>query len=99
MGRGGVHRRLSSDRPPKGSICPASLDRTAIERILRAAEALYGPVELGPVVAGDGDRTATWRLTGERGNLTLELAREAADGPLTKVALVPEPIEPPMYAD
>ena len=77
----------------------ASVDRATIERGLRAAEALFGPVEIGPVVAGDGERTATWRVSGERGHLTLELAVEAADGPLTKVALVPEALEPPVYAD
>ena len=77
----------------------ASVDRAAIERSLRAAEALFGPVELGPVVAGDGERSATWRLGGERGRMTLELAVEVVEGPLTKVALVPEPLEPPVYAD
>jgi hypothetical protein len=70
-----------------------------VERRLRAAEALYGPVEIGPVVAGDGERTAKWRLSGNRGHLTLELALEGADGPLSRVALVPEPLEPPVYAD
>jgi hypothetical protein len=76
-----------------------SVDRATIERMLRSAEALFGPVEIGPVVAGDGERTATWRVSGARGHLTIELADEAADGPLTKVAFVPEPLEPPVYAD
>jgi serine-type D-Ala-D-Ala carboxypeptidase/endopeptidase len=76
-----------------------SVDRVTLERRLRAAEALFGPVELGSVVAGDGERMAKWRLSGERGRLTLELGLEAADGPLTKVALVPESLEPPIYAD
>ncbi|HET9345488.1 MAG TPA: serine hydrolase domain-containing protein [Candidatus Limnocylindrales bacterium] len=84
---------------PEDLPLAASVDRPALERRLRAAEALFGPVEVGPVVAGDGERTATWRLSGERGRLTLELALEADDGPLTKVALVPESLEPPVYAD
>jgi CubicO group peptidase (beta-lactamase class C family) len=77
----------------------SSVHRATIERGLRAAEALYGPARIGPVVAGDGERTATWRVSGERGHLRLELALAAADGPLTRVALVPETLEPPVYAD
>jgi hypothetical protein len=76
-----------------------SVNRATIERKLRATEALYGPVEIGPVVAGDGELTATWRVSGERGGLTLQLALEAAEGPLASVALVPEPLGPPVYAD
>ena len=101
----GYAARLADVLAVPGPVWPeeiplaASVDRASIERGLRAAEALFGPVEVGPVVAGDGERTATWRLSGERGQLTLELALEAVDGSVTKVSFVPEPLEPPVYAD
>jgi hypothetical protein len=41
-------------------------------------------------------KSATWRLSGDAGRLTLELGVHSADSPLTKVALVPEPLEPPV---
>ncbi|HEX5013067.1 MAG TPA: serine hydrolase domain-containing protein [Candidatus Limnocylindrales bacterium] len=76
-----------------------SLDRAGVDRQLRAAEALFGPVELGPMIGGDGERTSTWRLSGDHGHLRLALVLETFDGPLTRVALAPEALEPPLYAD
>src|SRR5207249_3903039 len=49
------------------------VDLAAIRRQLRAAEARFGPVELGPPIDGDGERKATYRLHGARGHLELAL--------------------------
>ena len=69
-----------------------TVDTVALGRALRAAEAGWGPVTLGPVVAGDGDAMATWRLSGRQGLLDLELERDRASGVLTRVAFVPRPL-------
>ena len=87
--------------PDDVELAPA-VDRPALERALRAAEAGFGPVELGPVLEGDGEKSATWRLIGGRGGrrrLRLELAVEGPDGPVTKVAIRPETLEPPAEQD
>jgi len=79
-----------------------AVDRPAVERALRAAEAGFAPVELGPVLEGDGEKTATWRLVSGRDGqrrLRLELAVEGPDGPVTKVAIRPETLEPPAEQD
>ena len=72
----------------------ADIDRTDLDRTLRAAEAVWGPVELGPTIGGDGRTVARWRLPGPRGRLELELTvadEPAGDGepPSSKVVLVP----------
>jgi hypothetical protein len=78
-----------------------AVDRPAVERAVRAAEAGFGPVELGPVLEGDGVKTATWRLLGggHGRRLRLELAVEGPDGPVTKVAIRPDTLEPPAEQD
>ncbi len=73
-------------------------DRPAIERSLRAAEALFGPVALGASIAGDGAVRATWRLTGERGEVDLQLELDAPGGSLSRVALVPRVMTQPVHA-
>jgi len=87
---------------PDGVELAAAVDRPAVERALRAAEAGFAPVELGPVLEGDGEKTATWRLVSGRDGqrrLRLELAVEGPDGPVTKVAIRPETLEPPAEQD
>ena len=74
------------------------VDRAALERAIRAAGARFGPVRLGPVTAG-AETWATWRLLGERGDLTLRLDRDAATNLVTKVELLTAEIEPPIHAD
>jgi CubicO group peptidase (beta-lactamase class C family) len=59
-----------------------------------AAEARYGPVRLGPAVAGDGLRSATFQLACARGRLELALERDPATGVLKSVALVPAKLAP-----
>ena len=74
-----------------------TVDRPALDRELRAAEALFGPVVLGPPTGGDGKTDATWLLSGERGNLTLTVAIEADGGRVSKVGLVPVTLESPIH--
>ena len=91
-----------------GAAWPASvelaetIDRPALDRTVRAAEASWGPVTLGPVVAGDGRMTARWRLPGPHGDLELEVALDA-DGEIvidrvSRVVLTPSPIHLPITA-
>jgi len=65
------------------------LDLAAIRRQLRAAEARYGPVELGPAIDGDGEVKATYRLHGVRGHLELVLAYDPAASCVASVSIVP----------
>jgi CubicO group peptidase (beta-lactamase class C family) len=70
------------------------LDATALSRALRAAEARFGTVRLGPAIAGDGLRTATFRLACARGSLELTLERDEGSGALTDVRLAPVRMTP-----
>jgi CubicO group peptidase (beta-lactamase class C family) len=67
----------------------SDVDLAAIRRQLRAAEARFGPVELGPVIDGDGELKATYRLHGARGHLELVLAYDPAASCVASVSIVP----------
>jgi hypothetical protein len=73
-----------------------AIDRPTLDRELRAAEALFGPVVLGPALSGDGVKTASWRLRGARGDLTLTVERDPADGTVRAISLVPATLESPV---
>lgn len=75
----------------------ASLDRRGLERSMRAAEARFGTVHLGPPIAGDGARAVTFRLRCARGALDLRLEREPGRGTLTIVELRPSPASTPDF--
>jgi hypothetical protein len=75
-----------------------SLDRDGVARALRAAEARFGPMTRGPAIGGDGARTATWRLRGDRGALDLTVALDEAGATVTAVSLVPVSITVPTEA-
>ncbi|HEX7950489.1 MAG TPA: serine hydrolase domain-containing protein [Candidatus Limnocylindrales bacterium] len=79
---------------PSELAIDSSLDISALSRSLRATEARFGTVRLGSVVAGDGERAATFRLDCTRGHLELALERDPATGRLTKVRLRPERLAP-----
>jgi hypothetical protein len=81
------------DLPLAGSV-----DAVAVGRALRAAEARYGPLTLGDPIEGDGERAARWRLTGERGDLDLDLERDPGTGELTRVGFVPVTLVVPGHA-
>ena len=99
-----IARRLAASLGAPGPAWPADirlaagLDHDAIARALRAAEARFGPVMLGDAIASDGATRATWRLTGDRGDVDLTLALDDATAELTEVAFVPRPMEPPVQA-
>ncbi len=78
--------------PSRASEVPLSdvIDRLAVERALRAAEAVFGPVVLGQAISGDGATSATWRLTGERGGLDFEVQVDHPDGLVIAARFVPE---------
>jgi CubicO group peptidase (beta-lactamase class C family) len=71
-----------------------TIDRGALARSLRATEARFGKVRLGPAIAGDGIRAATFRLECLRGHLELTLERDPDTGKLTKVRLQPARLAP-----
>jgi hypothetical protein len=79
------------------SLEPApEVDRAALGRAMRSAGARFSPVGLGPAVAGDGVGSATWRLRSERGELELEVRRDAESGLITTVSLsLAAPVPPP----
>ncbi len=83
---------------PSGVPLSARADRPAIERALRVAEALFGPVTLGALTAGDGETEATWRLTGRRGEVDMRLQLDAPGETITTVAFVPRPVTGPIRA-
>jgi hypothetical protein len=83
---------------PSDLTLAGSLDADVVARALRATEARFGPMTLGPAIGGDGTRTATWRLRGDRGALDLTLALDEAAEALTTVSFVPAPITLPNEA-
>ncbi|MFL5671741.1 MAG: serine hydrolase domain-containing protein [Chloroflexota bacterium] len=83
---------------PADLVLAESLDAELVARALRASEARFGPMTLGRPIAGDGIRTATWRLFGERGSLELTLGLDEAGETLTTVSFVPVAIEVPSEA-
>ncbi len=78
------------------------IDRQALARVLRIAAARSSPLALGPAVAGDGLKSATWRLRGERGErgeLDLRLECDPDSGLVTVLALTQRPPPAPQHDD
>jgi CubicO group peptidase (beta-lactamase class C family) len=71
------------------------VDVAAVRRQLRAAEARFAPVELGPPIDGDGERKATYRLHGARGHLELVLNYDPDASCVAAITLVPTKLLPP----
>jgi hypothetical protein len=80
---------------PVGLTVGSGVDLGTVVRSMRATEARYAPIILGPTVAGDGERTATFRLESPRGRVDLALELDVASGCLSSVALVPARLSPP----
>jgi len=89
----------SSPRWPESLAVGPDVDRDALDRACRATEARFGTVRLGLPIAGDGVKTATFRLECARGKVDLRLERNPEDGVLTAVGLVPVPFAAPLFAD
>jgi hypothetical protein len=49
-------------------------------------------------MSGDGLRNASWRLRGERGDLTLALELDADDDTIRAISLIPATLESPVHA-
>ncbi|HEX2626680.1 MAG TPA: serine hydrolase domain-containing protein [Candidatus Limnocylindrales bacterium] len=64
-------------------------------RAMRATEARFGPISLGPVTAGDGTTRATWRLLSSRGQCDLGLDYDAANDCITALSITPVRLESP----
>jgi CubicO group peptidase (beta-lactamase class C family) len=75
------------------------LDRDVLDRAVRIAAARYAPVTLGRVEAGDGIRTAAWRIDTRAGILDLAIDLERDSGLVSTVRLAPRPPVAPPYAD
>lgn len=71
------------------------IDVGLVVRSMRAAEARFGPMSLGPVTAGDGEGRATYRLESARGRLDLVLEHDPALDCVTSVSIVPARLEAP----
>jgi CubicO group peptidase (beta-lactamase class C family) len=80
---------------PAGLTVGASVDLGAVVRSMRATEARFGPVSLGPPIAGDGEAKVTFRLDSPRGRVELALELDPAAGGLSMIALVPARLVPP----
>jgi CubicO group peptidase (beta-lactamase class C family) len=76
-----------------------AVDRRALERIIRILAARHAPLELGPAVAGDGVKSATWRLRGPRGDVDLEIERDPGTGLLATLKFTQRGPVFPSHAD
>jgi hypothetical protein len=85
---------VTIDWPPDVVVSEA-LQLGPVVRAMRATEARFGPLELGPPIEGDGERKATFRLHGPRGRVDLALSLDPARGCIDSVALVPPRQVPP----
>ena len=74
------------------------VDRDRLGRELAATAALFGPLGLGPAIAGDGRASASWCLGGSRGAVTLSLSIDP-EGAVTVASLVPAGLTSPVEAD
>jgi CubicO group peptidase (beta-lactamase class C family) len=72
-----------------------SVDVGAIVRAMRATEARFGPITLGPPTAGDGETKVTYRLVSPRARVDLVLEFDPAASCLSAVFLVPAKQAPP----
>ena len=99
-----IARRLADLLAEPGPSLPddlrlaSSVDVSATSRSMRAAEARFGPVTLGHAIASDGERSATWRLHGDRGDLDLTLELDESGEAIRAIAFVPVTLEPPIDA-
>jgi CubicO group peptidase (beta-lactamase class C family) len=80
---------------PGGLPLADGMDRAGLDRALRAVTALFGPLEFGPAIRGDGDRDVTVELRGDRGTVDLRLALDPETGVVSTVTLVPRTVSAP----
>lgn len=76
-----------------------NLDRVALDRIVRIVAARHAPVVLGPATAGDGTKTATWRLRGDHDELELVVTLDPDLESITALTIAQRPPVMPPYGD
>ncbi|HYK95672.1 MAG TPA: serine hydrolase domain-containing protein [Candidatus Dormibacteraeota bacterium] len=74
---------------PAGLKVGTSVDLGAVVRSMRATEARFAEVRLGPPISGDGETKATFRLVSARGRADLVLELDPDVRCLSAVSLIP----------
>ncbi|MEO8272714.1 MAG: serine hydrolase domain-containing protein [Chloroflexota bacterium] len=74
---------------PAGLTVGTEVDLGAFMRSMRATEARFAPVQLGPAIGGDGEAKATFRLDSPRGRVELGLQVDIEADCISGVSLVP----------
>ena len=81
---------------PKDVVVSSATDIGPVVRSMRATEARFAPLTLGPVVDGDGEKKATFRLDGPRGRVDLVMTLDVDAGCVGSIALIPVKLAPPV---
>jgi CubicO group peptidase (beta-lactamase class C family) len=71
------------------------VDLAAVVRAMRATEARFAPVTLGPPTAGDGESKVAFRLDSPRGSGELTLELDVERGCVSSLSLLPAKLVPP----
>ena len=87
-------RPVSIDWPSELAIGDG-VDTAAIVRAMRATEARFAPISMGPPIDGDGDSKVTYRLDSPRGKVDLAITLDPDASCLMAVALTPVRLVPP----
>lgn len=88
------HGPITIDWPADLTVLE-SVDLGAVVRSMRATEARFVEVRLGPAIAGDGETKVTFRLESPRGRADLVLELDPEQNCLSVVSIVPVRLEPP----
>jgi CubicO group peptidase (beta-lactamase class C family) len=80
---------------PKDIAVTSRVNLGQVVRAMRATEARFAPITLGPSVEGDGEKKATFRLDGPRGQVDLVLTLDVEAACVSSVGLVPVKLAPP----
>jgi CubicO group peptidase (beta-lactamase class C family) len=80
---------------PRDVVVTRGVDLGQVVRAMRATEARFAPLTLGPSVEGDGEKKATFRLDGPRGKVDLVLTLDVEAACVSSVGLVPVKLAPP----
>jgi CubicO group peptidase (beta-lactamase class C family) len=87
-------RPVAIDWPAELSL-GKDVDAAPIVRAMRATEARFAPLSMGPPIEGDGDRKTTYRLESPRGKVDLALTIDPVTSCLEAVSLTPVRLAPP----
>ena len=87
-------RPVSIDWPSELSL-GQDVDAASIVRAMRATEARFAPISMGPPIEGDGERKVTYRLGSPRGEVDLAITMEPVARCVDAVSLTPVRLSPP----